>query len=276
VWRDGERALKVFSREERPRAELEAAILRHLSADDARVRVQKFLELFEGEEGELVLATRWEPGTYKSYDRISGEEWRQLGTALAALHVRLDDFVWPLERLSERRRDLAAERAQIADHRARIDDAGIRAYLDQRILLLDERAARCAANFPAGEERAIHNDFNQYNYLFEPGRTPLILDWERAILAPREYEVVRTLNQLPLESPELARRFLDGYGAVRALDGVRLRWAVDALLTEQAVKHWPVERWLRGEADGAERLAGNVQMVQTLTAGRAALDGFYA
>lgn len=60
--------------------------------------------------------------------------------------------------------------------------------------------------FPADDpQHPIHNDYNQFNYLFTGTLPPLIVDWEASIGAPREYELVRCLNHLPLEAPHLAQ-----------------------------------------------------------------------
>jgi Ser/Thr protein kinase RdoA (MazF antagonist) len=273
VSRAGELALKLFG--DPSRARLEAALLAHLDGADPRYRVQKLVALVDRGEESLLL-TRWEPGVFKPYEEISEHEWAQLGTELAALHLRLDEGeLPPMESFAERirARDLTRERERLASERS--DDVELRRHFAERLLLFDERAARCRAALPEAPEKPIHNDFNQYNYLFNENMPPVILDWERAISAPREYEVVRCLNQLPLVAPAYARRFLDGYRAVRPLDPARLAWAVDAALTEHAVKQWPVERARRGDPGAAEFLRATIRMVSTLVAGRAQLDQFY-
>lgn len=243
---------------------MEAAILLHL-AGGVGYRVQVLLDCFDS-DGELVLVTRWEEGSFKPWDRITEEEWAQLGAELAALHARLAEGELPVT-VEQPARDLAREQARILADRARVEDEEVRRYLDGRLRLLRPYA-------PApGPLQPIHNDFNQYNYLFGPTAPPLVLDWERALRAPREYEVVRCLNHLPLAAPKLAGRFLDGYRRRLPLDPRRLKWAIDAALTEHAVKHWPLERWLSGDP---RWLRGNMEMVHTFLARRAELDEFYS
>jgi Ser/Thr protein kinase RdoA (MazF antagonist) len=286
----GDVAVKVFPTAEESRARLEAKLLAHLDAvEDARYRVQTLLRTAAGEplfagDGETVLLTRWEAGVYKPYTEITADEWAALGRSLGALHARLDaaDLVMP-DRLSTRirERDLDRERATLERHRTlAVERDPARAgalshYFDARRLLLDERANRCLQRLPADPERPIHNDYNQYNYLFREGGPPLILDWERAIGAPREYEVVRCLNQLPLVAPVLARRFIDGYLEARPLGAAALTWAVDAALTEHAVKHWPIDAWLAGAPDAEARLTATLETVETIAAGREPLDWFF-
>jgi Ser/Thr protein kinase RdoA (MazF antagonist) len=183
-----------------------------------------------------------------------------------------------LPRLSAkiRSRDLAAERNLLLQERARADSDELRQYFDDRLVLFEERAGLALSSFPDGIERPVHNDYNQYNYLFDVTPPPIILDWDRAIAAPREFEVVRCLNHLPVVASESARRFLDAYRGVRPLDQRRLAWAVDAALTEHALKHWPVERWRRGEPGASEQLSGTMALVRALALGRSQLDEFYA
>lgn len=287
----GEIAIKVFPNGQLQRARLEQQLLAHLTAvPDPRYRVQAVVPTRSGEplligEVETCLVTRWEPGEYKPFTLITADEWAGLGRSLGALHRRLDaasDLELPA-RLSElvRARDPAKERATLercralAVERDPADALALTRYFGQRAQLLDGCAARCLGLLPEDDERPIHNDFNQYNYLFGVAGPPLILDWERAIGAPREYEVVRCLNQLPLIAPELARRFVAGYLEARPLRASALGWAVDAALTEHAVKHWPVELWLEGAPGARARLSATMEMVEALSAGRAQLDWFY-
>jgi Ser/Thr protein kinase RdoA (MazF antagonist) len=287
VERLGDFAIKIFAAAEADRARLEAALLTHL-ADGPGYRVPSLVTTATGEcvldaDDAHVVVTRWEAGAFKPYTEIAPDEWEALGRTLAALHARLDgaDAIALPARLSGlmRARDLGRERAILARHRAevlaRAPAEALRRYFDARQLLLDERATRACAGLPDDPERPIHNDYNQYNYVFRPDAPPLILDWERAIGAPREYEVVRCLNHLPLVAPVAARRFVDGYRALRALDAARLAWAVDAALADHAVKHWPVDAWLAAGAGAAARLDANVEVTTALADGRAELARFF-
>lgn len=284
----GEVAIKLFATSESARAQLEADLLAHLQRPNAAYRVQTLLPTRAGApllavDAGIALVTRWESGHSKPYRAITSDEWRALGASLAALHDRLDAYPRPLARLSATvvARDIAAERAAIAAVRPRAvahdptRAAAVSRYLDDRLQLLAAHAEAARA-LPDDREYPIHNDYNQYNYLFDDRSPPLILDWEGAIGAPREYEVVRCLNHLPLESPALARAFVDGYRARRALRPSALRWAVAAALTEHAVKHWPLRRFLRNEPESAARLDGTIPMVHALVTGADALTRFFA
>jgi hypothetical protein len=273
VVRDGDLAIKKFARGDADKARIEAALLVQL-AGGAGYRVPRLVELrVVGDEHHLL--TRWEGGHEKVYTEISDDEWAQLGATLAALHHRLDECAPPAELPSLRAviaaRDLDSDRAQLAQHRA---EAGgeVSGYFDDRALLLEERATR-VRGVPDSDKHAIHNDYNQFNYRFFDSGPPLIVDWEGAIAAPREYEVVRCLNHLPIVQPRSARRFVDAYLALRPLGREALAWAVDAALADHALKHWTVARWLR---DRNERFTGVVTMTRVLVGRRAELDRFFA
>jgi Ser/Thr protein kinase RdoA (MazF antagonist) len=284
----GEVAVKRFAEEDGDRARREAELLAHLAAPDARYRVQALVRTTAGElvatgDAGVVVVTRWEPGHAKPYTEIAPREWHALGGALAALHRRLDTFAAPLPRLSARlaSRDLADERAGHDLNAARTAAlepdraAELGLYLDAQRALIDAHGERARA-LPDADERPIHDDFNQHNYLFDGREPPIILDWEGAIAAPREYEIVRCLNHLPLALPAHASAFIAGYRiAGGALDRELVRWAIDVVLVEHAVKRWPLEQWLAGDASAAPRLTGSMAILHALADGTAALEAFY-
>jgi Ser/Thr protein kinase RdoA (MazF antagonist) len=218
------------------------------------------------------VVTHWVNGRNKIFTGIIEPEWHALGAELAALHLRLDTFTTPLPRLTEQVVDVAAERARIGADRTRAP--AYAHYLDARRDLLD-RFAPAALAPPPVPERPIHNDYNQHNYLFDDTMPPTILDWEGAIAAPREYEVVRCMNHLPLVARPHASAFVTGYRSVRALDPASLRWAVDRAFIEHAIKSWPLDRLLAGLPGAEERLAGSVEVTLALHARIGELDAFY-
>lgn len=277
VLRIADRVVKFFPPEEADRARLEAALLAHLHASPVAGRVPVLLEIDENPDG-LVLVTGWVEGRMKRWQEITSEEWRDLGALLASLHRALETARFPVpERLTSRlkSRDPVVERAILDGHLATIEDPSVRRNVECRRGLLGRSGAR-ATRFPAGlesGEQPIHNDFNHFNYLFRDKAPPMILDWERAIRAPREYEVVRTLMHLPLVAPDPATAFLEGYRTEGTLDPESLSWAVQAMLFEQAVKHWPVDHWLAGRPD---RLLESLDVLASLDQKAEDLEDFYA
>ncbi|HET8897346.1 MAG TPA: hypothetical protein VFN09_01000, partial [Rhodanobacteraceae bacterium] len=104
---------------------------------------------------------------------------------------------------------------------------------------------------------------------------PLVLDWEASIGAPREFEVVRCLNHLPLESPALAHLFVQAYLQVRPLDAGRMAWAVDVAGLMHALKHWLLHGWLDDPPRFEARLQGALYITAILANARERLIDFY-
>jgi Ser/Thr protein kinase RdoA (MazF antagonist) len=257
---DGDVAVKTFAPADLARAEREAAIIRHLGG---RHRTQTLVETRS--QGSVVV-TRWLLGRKKVYTEISEPEWRALGTSLAALHDVLDDLAFALPALPPVG-DLGAARA-------RVTAPDITRYLDARLALF-ERSGESARRVPDADVGPIHGDYNQHNYLFDDDLPPIVLDWDRALSAPRAYDVVRCLNHLPLVAPAHATAFVSGYREVRALDGTTMRWAVDRMLVDHATKSWPLERWLAGEQGAEAMLRGSMEIVHALAEGSVRLASFY-
>lgn len=290
VWRiasdRGELAVKWYPIAEHARADREAALLGHLEGGDG-YRVQQLVRTTTGDrtwrdDTASAVITHWLAGELRPYDQLALADWRALGDELAALHRRLDVFSGELPTLSAAiaARDLERERQALEACRARVRERDperadeLARHLDTQARLLDA-TNQAARRMPADPEHPIHNDYNQYNYLWDGHLPPVILDWDRAIGAPREYEVVRCLNHLPLIAPELAAAFVDGYLARRPLRAAALAWAVDAALVEHALKRWPLERWL-DRVPGADRqLAGSIEVTAVLARDPVRLHAFF-
>ena len=282
-------ALKFFRPGEDAMARTEAALLQHLQAlRSPHVRVQQLVSTSSGAplliiDERQVLLTRFVHGTRKSYSELVDDEWRGLGVGLAALHDALIGATpgVPLLRDSLQRLDVVGELERIQRDQNTIegddvDGAAFSEFFSDRAALLREYGPRCRAHLDAISTWApIHNDYNENNYLFVDGSPPFILDWDRAILAPHEYDVVRCLNHLPLVAPARAAAFLAGYRALRALDPGLLAWSVAAALVSHAVKHWPVEKFFAGEPGARERLRAMAEMVRVLVRRRRELDAFF-
>ncbi len=152
-----------------------------------------------------------------------------------------------------------------------------RRYVDLALRLLDRYYPGSIDAFPADDpQHPIHNDYNQFNYLFTGTLPPLILDWEASIGAPREYELVRCLNHLPLEAPHLAEAFVQAYRRTRPVDPARIAWAVDAACLQHALKLWIVQGWLDDPSRFASHLSGAVTMASAMVDARDRLVDFFS
>lgn len=295
VWRlqtdRGDVAVKQFGADGSLAARHEAKLLEHLAdRSDSRFRVPTLVATASGDAlcvttDSSLLLTHWESGVFKTYDRFTPLEWAALGRSLAALHLRLDDLelsALPTLRAKIQSLDVEGERSAIGLDLARLPesasiDAGrLRQYLERCLRMIDLYYPGSMQGFPGDDpQRPIHNDYNQFNYLFGDPLPPLILDWETSIGAPREFEVVRCLNHLPLEAPESARTFMQAYLCERPLRGEVLAWAVDAAGLMHALKHWILRGWLEERPNFESRLEGAIRITSVLYVSRPKLIDFF-
>ncbi|MCA8425749.1 aminoglycoside phosphotransferase [Burkholderia seminalis] len=286
----GDMAVKLYASEHHVRAAKEAAILAHLETHgDTRFHVQTLKRTTDGDplwtgQHSHALLTRWEAGQFRTYDTFSPAEWDALGASLAALHLGLEQFHLPsLDTIRARLAaiDVDAVRRSLLDalNRSRSNDnaANLRRYVDLALRMLDRYYPGSLDAFPADDPQyPIHNDYNQFNYLFTGRLPPLILDWEASIGAPREYELVRCLNHLPLEAPQRAEAFVRAYQRVRPVNPARIAWAVDAACLQHALKLWVVQGWLDDPARFASHLSGAVTMAAAMVDARGHLVDFFS
>jgi len=307
---DGAFAVKVFAAAEKREGLVESAMLRALSRAVAQrpmmVRVQQLVASRDGafvvevgdadHVGSIAFVTRFEEGVQRSFEEVDDDTWFTLGRGLGALHDAIDESeTLPAHLLPDLVQQLAdtdvdSGRVRIEGQQRAWRDRGIVGddYFDDRVALLYENAARVkdgidgvsdvAGQVVAPIERLpIHNDYTVRNHLFARGAgvPPLILDFDRAVLAPREYEVVRCLNHLPLVAPTSAARFVDGYASLRALRRQALDWSVSAALLSHALKHWPVDRVLHGDRETQPLLHGSAMLAAALRGQAPALRAFF-
>ncbi|GAB2924466.1 hypothetical protein GCM10027093_74900 [Paraburkholderia jirisanensis] len=287
VWHlptdDGGVAVKLYTADQASRAHKEAAVLAHLEThNDVRFRAQTLRRTTAGEAAWThcdahAMVTRWEPGQLRSYDTFTPAEWRALGASLAALHLSLERLRWPaLDTIHARLAaidadDIHRSPQEAYDRPSSNDSTHVRTYVDACRRMFDEHYPGAIGSFPADDpQHPIHNDYNQFNYLFDGRLPPVILDWEASIGAPREFEVVRCLNHLPLEAPDMAAAFVRGYLQVRPLQRERIEWAVDAACLQHTLKRWVLQ------PQHASHLHGAIKMVSTMLGARGRLIDFFS
>ncbi len=268
-------------------AEKEACILLHLAKAAPACQVQKLHRCMNGETlastalGPM-MATRWIDGASKPYDQIDKQGWALLGRSLASLHLVLESFQSEAtENLSQQLRvlDFDSERTRILRDRDALRSKGVPeqavALQEARLRLLEANLEPCVSAWPQDGAQLIHNDYNVHNYIFDDDGELHVIDWDRALFAPREYEVVRCLNHLPLESAALASGFLAGYRELGSLDDEVLKWAVHAAMVSHACKHWPTELALAVAPGGVERLIALEPIVNRLDQDADKLQPFF-
>lgn len=284
--------LKIFDAANAERGELEASILEHLNAHPSPAyRAQQLVctrrgsPLFTYGESACLL-TRWRSGSAKKWREFSSDDWRVLGGTLGALHARLRGLrlpALPVPSLSRRvaERDYASERDRIETHRrlaAQHESYPLRheadAYFEQRLRLLDKFHPLVELSAMT-DEQLIHNDYTEANFIFDERGGILIVDWERAIYAVPEYEVVRSLVIVPIVAPAHAARFVEEYQRYFPINRRRIRNSVGVYLIEQALKHWPTESWLRGEDWGRAHFESNFEIIDLLDRHADLLSNFY-
>ena len=266
----------------------ESSILLHLAGGAPVCKVQELRRCTNGDALATtdlgpMMVTLWLEGTSLPYEQIDSDGWAVLGRSLADLHKRLEGFAsGATEKLSEQLLTLRLkdERARIvrdrkALHSLRVPEEAI-TLQDARLRLLEKHLEPCVSRWPKTPSQLIHNDYNVHNYIFGDNGELAVIDWDRAIVAPKEYEVVRCLNHLPLKSPSLASAFLLGYRETMCLDDGVLDWAIHAAMVAHASKHWPNELALAGAPAAIERLVALEKIVSRLAEDETELRAFFS
>ena len=166
-----------------------------------------------------------------------------LGALQGQLHATLAAF--PVEGMPESSELTWDTEASIA-LLSRVDDL-IRYYpapgenrlrvqrgLRERLALLEGGEARPPSDFAALPRQVTHGDFHERNVLLsEDGRVLAVVDWERASLAPRVFELLRAIAFMQLWEPPLLDACLRGYRRSVRLErdecelGVEMWWQHD-------------------------------------------------
>jgi spectinomycin phosphotransferase len=209
---------------------------------------------------------------------LSPAQWRQLGAAVRQVHA-----VPPPPGLVGRETFRPAGRELVAELEARLADpppgdgpardlaacwwahrGAVRALLQRTDSLGGQLAG---ASFP---QVLCHADLHTWNVLVDGGRRLWIVDWDEAVLAPKERDLMFVVGgglARGLVAPADSDRFLAGYGDAtadpRLLAYYRAAWAVqDVVAYGKEVVPAPGlgERTRRAAVDGFRSLfaAGNI------------------
>lgn len=75
------------------------------------------------------------------------------------------------------------------------------------------------------EQQVIHGDYQETNLFFEHGEVSAVIDWDQSYVAPRAWEVVRTLHYVCKLDRVACRTFLEAYRGVLPLTSAELEQA---------------------------------------------------
>ncbi|MBA2285748.1 MAG: phosphotransferase [Ktedonobacteraceae bacterium] len=149
----------------------------------------------------------------------------EMGSFLAMLHSVLRDY--PHERVAQRSftYDSAGTLAKmdgieaVIRAQSRLGDVDMRALarLEQQQAWLRSHPDAVPAVWTAAQCQVIHGDYQETNLFFEGHTVSAIIDWDQAYIAPRAWEVLRTLHYVCTLEVATCRAFLDGYRRVLPL-----------------------------------------------------------
>lgn len=198
------------------------------------------------------------PGRQMPREALGTAEAAAMGRCLAALHRALADLPggllaprpYVIDRdatLAEIDRLLARARQGAHPH----DPVAARCLLGQRAFV-----AALPRDAPADlgglAFQPIHGDYTETNLFFADGAVSAIIDWDQAYLAPRAWEVVRTLHLAFGLDTALAGPFLTGYRAVQPLAWAELDQAAAAYGVMRAHDMW-LYQWVYDRGDDRAR-----------------------
>lgn len=175
---------------------------------------------------------------------MSAPQWMELGATMRAIHdlppdselatlLRTEDFV-PAKIGMLRQVEERIHSEEHHDDAARLELAGFfRSHREQ----IERLVARTEALAPLARDRArptviCHADIHAWNVLVTPEHDIVIVDWDSAMLAPRERDLMFVDGVAGGHAAD-PTAFYDGYGDVE-LDAVvlayyRIEWAVQDL-----------------------------------------------
>jgi len=180
---------------------------------------------------------------------LSADQLAAMGACLAKMHVALSGF--PAQNAN--RRHFAIDPAATL---ARIElvEATIRAQpalLDRDRWALEQLRGRrdWVARSPltrmpdltALAQQLIHGDYQETNVFFQGARVVAVIDWDQTYIAPRAWEVVRSLDLICTFEEERCRAFLAGYRALAPLGSAELDLAATAYALMRAHDLWLYE-----------------------------------
>jgi len=159
------------------------------------------------------------PGYQVARGHLGIEEITAMGTFLGQLHRILLDY--PHEQVPHRSltvdhattfTDIDAIETAIRsqEHISEEDQQALFQLAERRDRLMTARPVD-EKTFLSVEQQVIHGDYQETNLFFDSGGVSAAIDWDQAYVAPRAWEVVRTLHYVFQLDEAACRTFLNAY-----------------------------------------------------------------
>lgn len=186
------------------------------------------------------------PGHQTLRGHLTLGEVQAMGSFLGKLHQALRDY--PHARVSQHQfmLDLATTLATIESIEETIRSLPVRSAEDEEALasLVERREwlkTASPVNFEellALEQQVIHGDYQETNLFFDNDQVSAVIDWDKACVTPRAWEVLRTLHYALRLEKAACRAFLDAYRHVLPLPSTDLEITAEAYGWMQAHNLW--------------------------------------
>jgi Ser/Thr protein kinase RdoA (MazF antagonist) len=170
------------------------------------------------------------PGTQIARRDITAAHLTAMGEFLAHVHIALRGF--PIEYAA--RRDFTIDRGATLASIDQVEDA-VRArplltevdhwvltQLAGRRAWITQSPIDALPDISTLGQQVIHGDYQETNLFFQDSRVVAIIDWDQSYLAPRAWEIARTLDLVCAFEVESSRAFLIGYRAHAPLEPAEL------------------------------------------------------
>ncbi|HEU5015121.1 MAG TPA: phosphotransferase [Roseiflexaceae bacterium] len=189
------------------------------------------------------------PGKQFARADLGEREFAAMGHCLADLHGALKEY--PAECVAQRSLHVdatatfaAIERLEAAIHAKSLFDETdqiVLRRLARRRAWLEQNANLEAPNLNALPWQVIHGDYQEANLFFEDGQVSAIIDWDQAYVAPRAWEVARTLHLALKFETAACQTFLAAYRALLPLPPDEIDMAMNCYSWMRAHDLWIYE-----------------------------------
>ncbi|MEO8638179.1 MAG: phosphotransferase [Candidatus Taylorbacteria bacterium] len=213
-------------------------------------------------------------------------DFRKMGEMLAKIHRagsrKLPDslrdvkkFVQPesrvtAERLKEYKNEILGKHEQDETDRLFVN------YIDFKLSIIPRLESVELPN-----DTLTHGDYHPGNILFEKKSRKIIgvCDWEKAEIAPRSYELARSLFYTCFNDVgkiegllEHSREFCSGYFSVYPMDAEEMSRGLALRLSKMALSSWIEETYYQRHDDRANRFIKNEMHILNLAVNKKLLD----